>query len=88
MMFLKNKKFVFAICTLCTIALLSYFYQKNNVIAVSEITTKNIEALAQGDDDDVIHLWCCGNKLTCAKGDNVKIIGKMSASPCQSNSTN
>ncbi len=48
----------------------------------SDLTVRNVEALAQ-EEDNVIDLWCCGNTDKCAMGEKVVIIGKMSAKPCK-----
>lgn len=56
--------------------------QNSNATTYAEITTQNIEALTQ-EDDDAIHIWCCGIVRTCAKGDNYRIIGKTKQSPCK-----
>lgn len=82
MKLLKDSKKVFAVSTLFLTAFVSYFYQNSNATTYAEITTQNIEALAQEDDDEV-HLWCCGIVRICAKGDNVTILGKMKQSPCK-----
>lgn len=50
---------------------------KNN-----DMLLANVEALSD-DADETIHIWCCGKKDTCAKGEKVKIKGKISNEPCK-----
>lgn len=82
MKLLKDSKKVFAVSTLFLTAFVSYFYQNSNATTYAEITTQNIEALTQ-EEDDAIHTWCCGFLRICAKGDNFIIIGKPKQSPCK-----
>lgn len=46
------------------------------------VLVENVEALSQ-DETVTDHYWCCGHTGTCAKGDNLVIIGKFSTAPCQ-----
>ena len=48
----------------------------------TEILLTNVEALSD-DAEETIHIWCCGTKNTCAKGDKVTIKGKYSNEPCK-----
>lgn len=48
----------------------------------NEILLANVEALSY-EDNETIHIWCCGTKDTCAKGDKVTIKGKYSNKPCK-----